>query len=100
MFKVLLLLLFICGLAAVGVLIGAHRNPYPLPPGIIAERVLVEKSARRLTLLRNGMPLKTYRVALGRAPVGPKQQEGDQRTPAGVYLLGLHKDDSEYNRSC
>lgn len=99
MFKVLLLLLFICGLTGVGVLIGAHRNPYPLPPGIIADRVLVEKAARRLTLLRSGMPLKTYSVALGRAPVGPKEQEGDHRTPEGIYLIDFHKQDSDFHRA-
>jgi murein L,D-transpeptidase YafK len=102
MFKVLLLLLLIiiiCGLAAVGVLIGAHLNPYPLPPGITADRVLVEKAARRLTLLRNGTLLKTYRVALGRAPVGPKEQEGDHRSPEGVYVIDFHKEDSDFHRA-
>jgi murein L,D-transpeptidase YafK len=99
MLRVLLLLLLLFCLAAVGVLIGAHLNPYPLPPGIIADRVLVEKAARRLTLLRNGTPLKTYRMALGRAPVGPKEQEGDHRTPEGVYVIDLHKEDSDFHRA-
>jgi murein L,D-transpeptidase YafK len=78
---------------------GAHLNPHPLPSNITADRVLVEKAARRLTLLRNGTSLKIYRVALGRAPVGPKEQEGDQRTPEGVYLIDFHKEDSDYHRA-
>ena len=91
-------LVFVC-LAALGVLIGAHLDLHPLPSNITADRVLVEKAARRLTLLRDGTPLKIYRVALGRAPVGPKEQEGDQRTPEGIYLIDFHKEDSDYHRA-
>ena len=97
--RVLVLLFFLCCLAAVGVLIGAHLDLHPLPPNTTADRLLVEKAARRLTLLRDGTPLKTYRVALGRAPVGPKEQEGDQRTPEGTYLIDFHKEDSDFHRA-
>src|SRR5450759_3840911 len=99
MLKVLLVILLLCCLAAVGLLIGAHLNLDPLPSNITADRVLVEKAARRLILRRNGTPLKTYRVALGRAPVGPKEQEGDQRTPEGIYLIDFHKEDSDFHRA-
>lgn len=99
MLKVLLFSLVILCLFAVGVLIGAHFNPHPLPSDITADRVLVEKAVRRLTLLRGGTPLKTYRVALGRAPAGPKEKEGDQRTPEGIYLIDFHKEDSDYHRA-
>lgn len=99
MLKVLLFVLVLLCLGAFGVLIGAHLNLHPLPPNTTADRVLVEKVARRLTLLRDGTPLKTYRVALGRAPVGPKEQEGDQRTPEGLYLIDFHKADSDYHRA-
>jgi murein L,D-transpeptidase YafK len=99
MFKVLLFVLVLLCLGALGVLIGANLNLRPLPPNVTADRVLVEKEARRLTLLRGGTPLKTYRVALGRAPAGPKEQEGDQRTPEGLYLIDFHKADSDYHRA-
>jgi murein L,D-transpeptidase YafK len=99
MLKVLLFVLVLLCLFAVGILIGAHFNPHPLPSNLTADRVLVEKAVRRLTLLREGAPLKTYRVALGRAPIGPKEQEGDQRTPEGIYLIDFHKEDSGYHRA-
>ena len=99
MLKILLFVLILLCLFAVGVLIGAHLNLHPLPSNIIADRILVEKSARSLTLLRGSTPLKMYRVALGRAPVGPKEQEGDQRTPEGLYLIDFHKEDSDYHRA-
>lgn len=71
-----------------------HRNPRPLPTGAKADRVLVEKSRRRLTLFRNDRALKTYGVALGRSPIGQKEQEGDGRTPEGRYSI-----DGRNNRS-
>jgi murein L,D-transpeptidase YafK len=71
----------------VGVLVWANWRSAPLAGDAHADRVLVEKSARRLTLYRGDTPLKTYRVALGRQPVGAKSREGDQRTPEGVYVI-------------
>jgi len=59
----------------------------PLSAGAVADRVVVEKSARTLTLLRHGTVLKRYRVALGGEPRGPKRRKGDERTPEGVYRL-------------
>jgi murein L,D-transpeptidase YafK len=99
MLKVLLLIFLIFCVAAIGGLLGAHLNLHPLPSNTTADRVLVEKGARRLTLLREGKSLKTYRVALGGAPVGPKRQEGDQRTPEGLYLIDFHKEDSDFHRA-
>ena len=99
MLKVLLFVLVLLCLVAVGVLIGAHFNPHPLPSNVTSDRVLVEKALRRLTLLRDGIPLKTYSVALGGDPVGPKEQEGDQRTPEGIYRIDFHKEDSDYHRA-
>lgn len=44
-----------------------------LPSDAVADAVLVEKSARRLTLLRDGRPVKVYRVALGRGRSGARK---------------------------
>ena len=62
----------------------------------IADRVLVEKGKRELHLLKNGVPFRTFRIALGPAPLGDKEQEGDQRTPEGVYLLDARNPESDY----
>jgi murein L,D-transpeptidase YafK len=95
--KLLLLFLLILFVAAIGVLAAAYLNLHPLPRDGVADRLLVEKSARRLTLLRGNKTLKTYRVALGRAPIGAKEYEGDQRTPEGIYSIDFHKPDSDYH---
>ena len=65
----------------------------------VVDAVLVEKSARRLTLLSGGSPVRTYAVALGSQPVGPKIQEGDDRTPEGSYIIDRRNYNSAYHLS-
>ena len=62
----------------------------------LADKVLVEKGKRQLHLLRNGKPIRTFRIALGLAPEGDKEQEGDQKTPEGYYMLDARNPDSDY----
>lgn len=49
--------------------------------------VRVDKSDRRMQLLSKGEVVRSYWIALGASPVGHKQQEGDERTPEGRYML-------------
>lgn len=65
--------------------------------GAKADRVLIDKSERRLTLLKDGKPLRSYSVALGSAPKGAKHSEGDQRTPEGVYTIDFRNARSNYH---
>jgi murein L,D-transpeptidase YafK len=64
-----------------------------------ADRLLIEKAARRLTLFANDAPIRTYTVSLGGNPVGPKQREGDQRTPEGLYSINARNSNSSFHRS-
>lgn len=51
-------------------------------------KVRVYKSQRELQVLdEEGTIIKTYRVSLGFNPVGPKEKEGDGKTPEGLYQL-------------
>jgi len=52
-----------------------------------ADRVLVLKAERELELLHDGAIIKSYPIALGRHPKGPKRRRGDGRTPEGVYII-------------
>ncbi|MDY6827865.1 MAG: L,D-transpeptidase family protein [Pseudomonadota bacterium] len=61
--------------------------------------VLVEKTARKLVLIRSGKRVREYRIALGDAPAGHKQREGDERTPEGTYLLDWRNAESQYYKS-
>ncbi len=64
-----------------------------------ADRVVIEKSARRLTLYSQGRAISSHRVALGGNPVGHKQEEGDQRTPEGLYVVDARNPNSAFHRS-
>ncbi len=57
--------------------------PLPLPDPWL----LVSKSAYSLTLCSGSQAVKVYPVALGWAPVGQKQREGDGRTPEGSFYI-------------
>ena len=60
------------------------------------DEVIVEKGARKLYLLNNGRPIRSFDIALGIAPEGNKEYEGDARTPEGRYLLDVRNPNSEY----
>ena len=56
----------------------------------------MRKSERRLYLMRRGEVLRSYRVALGLIPEGPKERAGDFRTPEGHYQLTRRNSHSDY----
>jgi len=93
----LLLILLALGAGLAFTLFCVQHQWHRLSSEANADRVVVEKGARRLTLMAGRQRLKTYRVALGGAPVGSKEQEGDQRTPEGSYLIDHHKPDSAFH---
>jgi murein L,D-transpeptidase YafK len=64
-----------------------------------ADLVVVYKRERVLQLKRGGEVLRTFAIALGREPYGPKLQEGDGRTPEGVYTLDWRNPRSRFHRS-
>jgi murein L,D-transpeptidase YafK len=49
--------------------------------------------------LRGGKVIKEYKVALGGSPVGPKTQQGDHKTPEGVYVLDSRNPRSQFYKS-
>jgi len=75
----------------------AHQVWNPLLIGATIDRIVIEKSARKLSVFSNGKKLKTYRVALGRNPVGTKQEEGDNKTPEGIYKIDGRNPQSNFH---
>ena len=67
--------------------------------GVVADRVVIEKAAHRLSLMNHGKPCKTYDVALGRGASGPKEREGDGRTPEGLYVIDGRNASSAFHRA-
>jgi murein L,D-transpeptidase YafK len=66
-------------------------------PGLKADKILVLKSARKLELLKNGVVLKAYPIALGGHPLGPKNVAGDHKTPEGSYTIDGRQPHSHYH---
>lgn len=74
------------------------------PKGLLAadgpvDCVVVEKSKRKMTLLRQGTEVKSYNIALGRSPEGPKMKQGDNKTPEGSYFIDQKIRYSVYHRA-
>jgi murein L,D-transpeptidase YafK len=67
------------------------------PPAKKADRIIVEKSARTMTLMQGGKVLKTYKVALSREPVGAKERTGDHRVPEGEYVIDSKNSHSRFH---
>ena len=64
-----------------------------------ADKVLIEKQARRLTLLSKGEVIKVYAIALGGNPVGKKERAGDNKTPEGIYFIDSRNQRSGFHLS-
>ncbi|HJT81489.1 MAG TPA: L,D-transpeptidase family protein [Chthoniobacterales bacterium] len=73
------------------------QNFSRLPDNPTIDRMVVEKSARKLSVFRDGKLWKTYAVALGGNPIGHKQEEGDMKTPEGVYTIDYRNPQSDFH---
>lgn len=63
------------------------------------DRVVVLKKQRTLQLLHGGRVLKSYKVAPGGNPIGPKRKQGDGKTPEGTYVLDRRNAQSQFYKS-
>ncbi|NJA07971.1 L,D-transpeptidase family protein [Methylococcaceae bacterium WWC4] len=70
----------------------AEQNP-------ISDMVVVEKSKRLLTVYAGYNPIASFKVALGRSPIGAKECAGDNKTPEGLFRVTEHKANSNYHRA-
>ena len=80
-------------------MIAFHFSDKPLNKSITIDKIVVEKSKRKLYLYSNGKVIKTYRIALGRNPVGDKKFEGDKKTPEGIYYINDKSPNSNYHKN-
>jgi len=62
-----------------------------------ADRIEIRKADRAMILLRAGKVLKTYKVALSRAPIGAKEREGDHKVPEGLYIVDAKNSQSRFH---
>ncbi|NJD56263.1 MAG: tetratricopeptide repeat protein [Nitrospirae bacterium] len=79
-------------------IIALQREVFALQKGPV-DKILIEKNERRLTLISKGKALKTYKIALGGDPDGPKERQGDNKTPEGTYVIDSRNRNSSYHLS-
>jgi murein L,D-transpeptidase YafK len=61
--------------------------------------ILVEKSRRKMSVYHDDQLVKEYRIALGSQPIGPKQKQGDRKTPEGLYNISAKNANSKFHLS-
>ena len=61
--------------------------------------VLVEKANRKMFIKSQDRVIREYAIALGRTPIGPKQREGDGKTPEGNYIISGRNYNSAFHRA-
>src|SRR5271168_1110724 len=87
-------------LAVVGLALGRSGAAMPPVAGEFhADRIVIEKAARRLTLYAGDRVLKTYAVALGHGGLTPKARQGDGSTPEGRYRIDSRNPHSAFHLS-
>jgi murein L,D-transpeptidase YafK len=82
-----IIILLVAGVILLAALVWAHWPEVPLGAQHPVTSVVVLKAERELILYSGDTPLKVYRVALGRNPVGQKEVAGDKKTPEGEYVI-------------
>ena len=63
------------------------------------DNILVEKAKRQMHLRNGENIVKTYRISLGKNPMGAKVKSGDNKTPEGNYTIERHNPKSIFHLS-
>src|SRR5688572_8310043 len=63
------------------------------------DRIVVLKGNRKMEVYSGNELLKTYKISLGKNPVGHKEHEGDGRTPEGKYYISSKNNKSKFHLS-
>ena len=93
-------ILWLLPILAIACVAAYYFQPYDrLPPNTPIDRIVVLKSKHLMLVYSNGVLLHSYHVALGKNPNGPKQYEGDQRTPEGEYVIYAKDPNSAFHKN-
>lgn len=70
-----------------------------LAAGIKIDSIIVHKERRALEVYSNGHLIKTYKISLGKNPIGDKEFEGDKKTLEGIYTINDKNENSGYYKN-
>ncbi|MGE0632872.1 MAG: murein L,D-transpeptidase family protein [Pseudobdellovibrionaceae bacterium] len=74
------------------------KSKWTNPSGKPADYIVTDKSRRLTHILVQGKVVRTYKSALGKR-AGQKRQEGDKKTPEGLYKIGYKNSNSDFHLS-
>jgi murein L,D-transpeptidase YafK len=92
--RAILLTLLVLGLMSCG-----PHNKFRTYHGPSVTLIEVHKADRKMFLMHGSKVLKSYDIQLGGNPIGPKQFEGDGKTPEGAYAISARNPGSTYHLS-
>jgi murein L,D-transpeptidase YafK len=90
-------LMMLIGVSALG--LAGQSSAQSVAAAERADTILIVKHERKLYLLREHSPLRSYRIALGLSPTGAKQHAWDFRTPEGSYIVDFRQQHSHYYKA-
>ncbi len=73
--------------------------PKPITRTNSVDSIYVSKTERVLKLFAHSRLVKSYAISIGENPVGHKQQQGDNRTPEGLYYINGKNANSSYYKN-
>jgi murein L,D-transpeptidase YafK len=82
----------------IGITVYANKTTEKLNPTVSIDKIVVLKSKRILLVYAQNQVVKTYKIALGRQPVGKKEIEGDKKTPEGNYTIWKKGPHAKYHK--
>jgi murein L,D-transpeptidase YafK len=96
-----LALIAVLGLLTASLFIPPERVTLPPPPPLAGQidRIVIDKSDRRMQLIQDDRVVRTYRIALGFTPAGDKQRQGDGKTPEGAFTINRRNNQSAFHLS-
>jgi murein L,D-transpeptidase YafK len=95
-----LVIILVLMILIAGILIFSDRTSrHLLSEDVMFDSLVVVKKNRVLLAYADGHVAREYRMSLGSAPAGPKQFEGDGRTPEGVYFIDSKNAYSGYHKN-
>ena len=94
----------LASIGLVSVILWDRYTP-PAPPATLEpingqiDRILIDKSERKMTVFQDDTIVRTYEIALGFTPEGDKMLEGDGKTPEGIFKIDRQNDQSAFHLS-
>ncbi len=78
MFKIIIIIIV---LLFAGIIVYYFLPEEKLPKDVVIDKIIVHKSERKLDAFAGSSLIKSYKISLGKSPIGHKQFEGDGKTP-------------------